>query len=77
MTHTTNLPSDDPRQRLFAIQDKVLRGEQVSDEELTEAISLLRQTRGAAAERKATAKTAAPQKSLEELLGIKSQEGNS
>lgn len=51
MSYTTNLSDDDPRQRLFSIQQRVLNDEDVSDAELQEALSILRKQRGKSVEK--------------------------
>ena len=52
MTYTSNLPDDDPRQRLYELQKKVLADEELTEAEIVEAVELLRQTRGRAVDRK-------------------------
>lgn len=78
--HTKNLESNDPRQKIFAVQDKVLKAEAgegppPSDQEIREAVEALRASRSKATSTatksratKAKAKDPSPT-SLSDLMG--------
>ena len=46
MSYTENLTPEDPRQEIYALQQRIIRGEEPTDEELEHGLRLLRETRG-------------------------------